>query len=823
MDLSNFLQTVVTSSGGGWFCLAHAKIGSSEDSTNKSWKEEFYSWPDELPVIINRVNEIGKDYDIYFSPFLFSSQSSTKADAIPGRTIVADLDYANVLTLPLKPSVLVETSPGRHQGYWILRDELDRTEHESLSRRLTYSIPRCDRTGWFLGKKVRVPETYNHKYVTGPQYVRVVESTSKTFQNSQVEEIASSKELYGANVDKVLAVNEEDFEWAANALEQDIGPQEMLARIRSSVPTIVARYNLVVEDRSAALWNLYHSLFKAGLARDKVLYISYHSPNNKFKELRYGGIRELAKDVLRAEIASKIQLPDVKARIKDARNLSGNATERAEYIAKCVREHLDKLGSFIRCIDDSVWFVRSDTGRPINISTRNEQLIYLLDTVFGVNGSERESLYLCKHLAAMGSELPVTGRVANGTSYDHRSKTFRFHTGRKDILVVDRDNIKREINGEGGIIFPWSSSNSVVSPHYELLDKPWEDELFEDCFNNVLNIDPKHAKVILKTWLISVLLKDGLASRPILALIGSPGSGKSTFFRRVYTLLYGKERGLNTVSKEEDFDHAMAMNPLVVLDNVDTYARWLPDRMAATVSPTEIQKRKLFTDGDTYVLRRDAMLGITAHDPKNSRVDVTDRMLLFNFQRLTHFKPESPIYERIIQLRNGIWGAILRDIQTILSTEMPRSGYPQFRIEDFAQFGYWIATALGHAEEFTEGINTIMKSQKRFNLEEDMMLVDALDALLDREVIDEAPSGALFLKLRRLSKDERNFERKYGNAISLGRRLFILLDSLREEYDITWKTKKGIRVWSISRYEENLLDGTKARENGSGSLGAVSV
>jgi hypothetical protein len=605
--------------------------------------------------------------------------------------------------------------------------------------------------------------------------------------------------------------DETNLDWTTQALNSDIGPNELLSKYRSALPTVVARYNLLARDRSAALWALSMNLFRVGLTREQVFFIAYHSPNNKFKELRFGGIKELAKDVLRAELATKRQIPDIKEKIKEARKLLDNANERSDYLAKCIKEHLEKLGSFVHCVDDSAWYIREDIGRPIKISSRSENLLNMLDSMFGINPAEKESSYVNHRLVSSIAEQPVAGKVCTLSHYDNDLKIFTLHTGRKDVLVVSRDGITRQVNGYGGLIFPWNVSNTAISPHYRMLDSTWDEELFGDCLNNVLNIDKSYAQALLKVWFLTVLLRDGLGTRPILALFGMPGSGKSTLFRRIYTLLYGRGRGLNTVTKEEDFDQSMAKDPLVVLDNVDTYARWLPDRLAATVSPTEIQRRKLYTDGDTYTMTRSAMLGITAHNPKFGREDVTDRLILLTFERLAHFKPENQIFDRLVQMRNVLWGAILQDIQTVLQTDMPRSGYPQFRIEDFAQYGYWIATALGVSQEFSRGLQAVQKEQRSFNLEEDLILINALDNLLKHETIEEQPAGALWTKLRRRSGDERIFDRKYSNAVSLGRKLWTLIDSLREIYSVEYQIKRNMRVWTISRLDqEQEIYGTRA-------------
>jgi hypothetical protein len=422
----------------------------------------------------------------------------------------------------------------------------------------------------------------------------------------------------------------------------------------------------------------------------------------------------------------------------------------------------------------------------------------MLDNLFGINTSEVEARYVSGRLRAVCSEMPTTTKLANLSSYDHNGKIFVLHTGRRDVLVVTKDSLTHQINGYGGLVFPWIMGNNVILPHYNT-EVVWEDILFGGCLDNLITIPSAEAQAVLKVWLLTVLLRDGLTSRPILALFGAPGSGKSTLFRRVYRFLYGAQRGLNTISNEDNFDQALASDPLVVLDNVDSYASWLPDRLAATVAPTEITKRKLYTDSETVVLRRDAMIGITAHNPKFGREDVTDRMLLLTFERLSNFESDSDILGRIDKLRNALWGSVLKDIQKVLATPMPSYGFPQFRVRDFAVYGYWIATALGISEEFYEGITKIKNDQRSFNLEEDQLLIDAIDRLMDSIPIDELTAGQLWTKLRQKTTDERSFTRRYLNAVSLGKKLWTLLDSMREIYDIHVDIKNTKRVWTIKK------------------------
>lgn len=803
MDLEQFLREIITTES-GYFCLAHAYTKDTEEETHKTWTEEFYSWPKDIHKIVNRVTELGNGVNIYFSPYLFSKTSSQKANVLPSRTIVADLDEANILTLPLKPTVLVETSSDRHQGYWVLKDQLELEDHEQLSRKVTYSIPRCDKTGWFIGKKVRVPFTMNLKYVTGPKYIRIVDSNGLKYTSEDLINLPTIRELYGKEID----VDEEVFDWVEEAKNFDIGPQELLASLRSSLPTrVVTQYNIQAPDRSTALWALMTSAFRAGLDRKKVWYLAFHSANNKFKDLKFGGIKELAKDVLRAELAVSVKMPDIKSKILEVRKMTARDFEIHRYIAELVLDAMSKMGSFVHTNDDNCWFIREDTGRPIMLGVRSEQLESMLETFFGINGSEKIASYIVRYVTTYVKELPVMGQTATLSYYDQDSKTFMLHTGRKGILRVTPDTISEVTNGYDGIVFPWTQGNTAINPKYKTLDNTWDMVLFDGCLDNILGLTADQARAVLKTWFLSVLMRDALVSRPILACFGQPGAGKSTLFRRIYTLMYGKDRSLNAITKEEDFDYATVTDPLVVMDNVDSTHRWLPDRLAISAATSEWTRRKLFTDSDVMTLKRQAMLALTAHAPKFGREDVTDRMLLLTFERLPHFQPETQIIERIFKLRNALWGEILKDIQRIMNHPVPRSGWPQFRVEDFARFGYWIAQALCVDESFYTGIEQIRKEQRVFSLDEDAILVDALMAMMNKPA-DQANKrrtpGELWGYLQAIYMDPPAFTRRYPNAISLGKKLWTLQDALKELFDIKWEmdSQRKTRVWTFFKKED---------------------
>lgn len=794
MEIRDFFRTVITAEK-GYFCLAAGGNGSG-------WQEEWYTWPDDLERIVARAEQLRSHSNAYFSSYLFKERSSLKEHVLPTRTIQADLDEADAAALPIVPTVLVQTSPGRHQAFWVVSEPtLDLEAHEVLSRKLTYAIPLCDRSGWPLGRKVRIPDTLNYKYLEGPREVTIVGSSLQTY-NSTVFELLP-------DVPRVAA---EIFE--SGFLDAEVklptGPNELLIHYRDKIGKAYAEYNTRQKDRSAALWSLMCALFRAGAKREEVLWISKHSANNKFAELKHNADRELAKDVLRAEQVVRSATLDPRALIRQARRATGPASERRGVVLDIVMSSMRDQGDFANTYGGSVFYIRRDSGRPIAITRRSDYFEMLLDLQYGLNAVEVDSHYVSLGIYAYSNSLPQSGKMAALSYYDPVHKFLLVHTGRKEVLQVNADGVRKVIDGAYGIVFPWDNSIEPFAPNLDISPSfDWADFLFShtipgtDALANIVSTSRDESLALLKVWTMFLLFRDLSGARPILATLGQPGSGKTTLFKKLYILLYGRHRAVATVTTPDDFDHGVANDPFYAIDNVDTWERWLPDRLAQSAGVTDIRKRKLYTDGDVITLRRQALVGISAHNPKFGREDVADRMLIFTFTRLEKFIAEQEIVATVQARRNDIWGAIIRDVQRILAEPMPGSEEaPQFRIEDFAKIGLWIARALGCEKEFRVGLERVKTGQRSFTLEEESLLTTALRRYTEKEGAgDWKTLGQLWGKLELLSDDVSSFIKTYKNSVALGKKLWSMQDALKTEFDIEWRNEpsKSMKLWRICK------------------------
>lgn len=783
MDIAAFLKTVITTDA-GYLCTL---VGGNGVDMHEVW----FEWPQDFEKIIEFAKKKKDKTNVYFTAHLYREKKSTKEFVLPSRTIQADLDHG-IPPTHRQPSVLVQTSPTRHQGYWIVKETLQPDVLEGFSRALTYSIPYADRSGWSLGHKMRLPDTLNYKYPVAQQ-VHVVQSTLATYSFEREFE-----------PDKIpVTVN---APWKPEPIEEDV--KELWHRIRKLV-TKRARdeYDKVSSNRSDSLYHLMVVCFRLGLTRDEVFWVAKESANNKWADNRYHADEDLAKDVGRAE--EDVQTGDIdgmsdKERIASIRQAGGQIEVRHKGIAEFVYDRLAQFGTFISTTDGQDWYTTEEEGRPTLLGRHNDHFNGILESRFGLNGVEQVQKYTVNYLISRSRMNPVQGITGILSHYDADAGRVMLHTGRRAVLHIDANGVTEARNGDLGIVFPWRPNEVPFNPD---MHRPLSiARLFDGCFDNLIEMTHEEAVAIMRSWFIFLLMRTDAISRPLLALFGQPGSGKSTLFRRMYSFLYGKDKAINSITTPEDFDHITSTDPFVVFDNLDSYERWLPDRLALSAALSVVNKRKLYTDNEDVYLTRGALVGISAHNPQFRREDIVDRLLMLNFRRFekSEWIPDSRIMARVTRERNRMWGGLVEDVQKTLATPEPSTKeIPPFRVNDFARIGLWAARALDYEEDFVRALGTNAVEQVSFNLEEEDLLVDTIKRWLGRRdtLSDEWYTATeLYARWRVATRDSTNFEKSYRSALKLGRKLWALHATLKSVFNIEFKYEEGgTRLWRIQK------------------------
>lgn len=241
---------------GKYFCI-------STKSPAGKWKDHFFS-PDDFGSIKQFLRDYD-DHDIYFCPHGFNRRVRQKEEAVIPNLLWADLDYSDPrnekLFKGLKPTIAIESSPGRYVGLW----ELDKPMTEDINRRLTYHVE-ADHGGWDLTQVLRFPGTKNYKYKSQPR-VRLMWDDGKVYKRKNIE----------------AKLPEEDEEEEGQVLSA----AEVFSEYEGKLPRWVRRELLAKKitgtaDRSEMLWKLENACLEAGMTTDEALAVIKRSAWNKF-------------------------------------------------------------------------------------------------------------------------------------------------------------------------------------------------------------------------------------------------------------------------------------------------------------------------------------------------------------------------------------------------------------------------------------------------------------------------------------------------------------------------------------------------------------
>jgi hypothetical protein len=267
----NLVLEIWRNQPGKFFCI------STKDGGDQ-WKDHFFARED-----FGRVRQFlldNEDKNIYFCPHGFNRRVRQKTEAVTPTLLYADLDFADPTEIKPKPTIAIQSSPGRFVGIWLLKDATIK-DWESLNRRLTYHVE-ADKGGWDLTQVLRFPGTRNYKYQTEPR-VRVLWDDGRKYSVKQLEHF--------------LPPAQEDPDYNI------LSPVDVFGRYESKLPRwvrkeLVAKSIVGRADRSEMLWKIECACIEAGMTVDEAFAVIKNSIWNKFRGRR-GEDKQLRKELNR--------------------------------------------------------------------------------------------------------------------------------------------------------------------------------------------------------------------------------------------------------------------------------------------------------------------------------------------------------------------------------------------------------------------------------------------------------------------------------------------------------------------------------------------
>jgi hypothetical protein len=336
-----FFRIVFGDDNEAFICL------SRRDPTQGLWEEEFFKWPGDKVAMSEWVTQNIVGYDLYYCAQLLSRPDRHKEWVGACTCAWADLDTCPPDVMLVKPSVTIESSPGRYQALWLFSDTVDPAQAEDISRRIAYyhQDDGCDITGWGLSKNLRVPWTTNYKYATSTSVelpiVNVISSASGRYEVTDFD-------VYP----QVKGYEYTDIPFPEPDALEELEASLILEKYRNRIlPTAWHLFQSPPDsDWSKSLWQLQMILFEGGLTREEVYVVCEASACNKYKRDNKATTL-LWKEVCRAFSMYEEQHTYVATKATDTPLLTDEERRWCETDRTIVEEYIE----WARNLGDAAW------------------------------------------------------------------------------------------------------------------------------------------------------------------------------------------------------------------------------------------------------------------------------------------------------------------------------------------------------------------------------------------------------------------------------------------------------------------------------------
>jgi hypothetical protein len=531
---------------------------------------------------------------------------------------------------------------------------------------------------------------------------------------------------------------------------------------------------------------------------------------NRLGELLSGA----AMRVLTAE-ASKLAVPD-KARQIDAVRLSkGPLFKKQQLIVNIIWSHL----------------VDADIGRPIRVShsggrdydtywyDAETHIVYRMGTnqwsnfiysLFGLNVDENFSRVILSGVRRKVEEQGFQhAQVYRASAWV--DNVLYVSLGGPKIWVCDGKKKPYEVfNGSIPNIFFWNDKmESFAEPIFDSPVDAW-DHLVNDLNFTRSKSSPlsdEQQTELLKAWILCQFFREDMPTRPLLALLGASGSGKTTCARRILKIFEGVDEDvIPTQEDKPDFLRvAIEQHRILVLDNLEqTQVRWLPNKLDVLATGGTIVIKKLYETNTPYTIKSDVFVILTAVTMPFSKETTFNRMLVLEMEKLTTYLPEHFFKKQLLEYLPAIWGSMLQKLNQVVAVlnVTPDIDLAKItnRLADYAYFCYRIRqcpAVEGHT--LISGLERMQVSQQYAQATSDHSLFPLIQEFVETQphiAAKPTTAGGLLKTLKEMAEERRMRMRWMPNTpVALAHHLRSLQELLRQELGMTieeeYNSKKG--------------------------------
>lgn len=681
----------------------------------------FFEYPGQAKDAVKHAfeqSEAGRE--AYFCAHLLTGRKRKKEHAAPVRSLWGEFDGGEVPNGDLKPTALVESSPGRYHAYWRLTDTLPPEIAEALNKRIAAATD-ADPSGFDLSQLLRVPGTTNYKYLERP-VVKVVD-------------LEGRREYVPADLDTALpemavASRNGTDEGGGASLEPPVALNpEALKVWRGEAPKLKDSGEI---DRSGSLVKVGRVLFDAGANRPVIVAALRERDDTlgwrKYLDGRDDGERRYN------EIVDELEESGRNARLylgqgeKAGSSSEGDGAEdkqeRRSQADRLIGYALDALGN-----EPAPLFVDQHgaphalvDGDPVALTSRCYPWLRRLmweEESKAVNGEYLKTAAgtLAAHAEFSGEARELHTRAA----WYEEALFYELRPGK--VVRVD----------SGGWTF---DANPPVLfrrfPNLKPLPDPKPGGSVKDLAGFV-NLKTSRDKRLFVSYAATVPLPQ--VARPIFNASGPMGAGKTTIGRIIKRLLDPTVPETVRYDPRDILQKAMhAYIPM--MDNLSSISDAAADTFCRFVTGDGDSKRKLYTDDEDVIVELKRALIFNGINVPTDRGDVLDRMLPVELERIPDGdrKTEEQLWELFAQEHPRILGALFDTLSQALAAKQSLKLSRRPRLADWGEYAAAVYEVMGWgAEQFLADWDEVVKAQNQGTLDGSPVAQAVITFMEDKE------------------------------------------------------------------------------------------
>ena len=500
-----------------------------------------------------------------------------------------------------------------------------------------------------------------------------------------------------------------------------------------------------------------------------------------------------------SEFSSFMKSPNSLLQVDEIRYSKGRTKlEAARMAAHYIWQVFNDSGSLLFQTNDSRAFWYDDETHE-TYQEGTEWWTAILNGKFGLNPVESFSRMVMQEIRLRILRDSPTIPIQKRSYWDADTKNLFVNLGGPEVYIVkSENNIEKAYNGQCGHFFATDVMHDYTVPDFSADPKDSWDHLINDL-SFVKSADapatPAEQQELLKAWILSFFFKEIMPTRPILSLIGAPGSGKTTAIRRIVRILenpHADVLGIPT-DKQDALRSSIERHSLLVIDNLEkSGAWWMVDILNKLATGHHIEIRQLYKTNAIHLIIPKCYVALTAVNIPFSDETLFTRLLVLEMQKLDNPIPEHSMQKTITKNLPAIWADLLRKLSIIvgeIAQEKLVKAPTKSRLVDFTVFCERIKEcSIINGQILSRGLLSMTDSQMK-QLQESSQAVNLLRewiSLRPQEANEWMTFAQLFNTLVAMA-GARRVQFNWKTAQALFRHFSTISEILQREYQAEFK------------------------------------